>query len=393
MIRRRMATAALFFALLSCPSLARALEVDFVAITAGSNRDDGTLVDYFLSFSLEGTDIASARVLEPGLPPTEICVLVQEGDNDWNCDLLGFASLDDICNNIGFGDFLFELTASVGSDDTLTVFFDPGCTDPFPGYPLITAPLPGGVVPPVPGPDDFCWDCSASGSCGPGDTVVSLFDVGDTDLVVELLRDVSTPACWDPRVCIPTGPDDEFEVSALTIYSDFETRFTDLGDDFTYVSAFESQNSTLYDVIDPVPTTPPAVPAGLGASGALLAEKLNPGATSIALEWDAESCCGITDHHLVYGTGADLPAAAGGDFTPDGGVCALGGSGTFTWNGVPAPAPGDFLWWIVLANDAATVEGSWGEDSSGNERSGPGTGGASGECGITAKSLANACGL
>jgi len=391
-VQRARSVTQCFVACLLLTPITHAIDVDVVAITSGSAREDGALLEYFLSFTVEGTDIASGRVLKPGSPPTEICALVNEADNDWNCDLLGFTSLDDICQTIGFGDFLFELTAAVGSDDTLTLFFDPGCADPISGYPVITAPMSGGMVSPVPGPEDFCWDCSAPGACGPGDTTVSLFDMGDMDLAVDVLRDVSVPACWDPGICIPTGPDDEFEVSALLIFADFETRLTDLGDELIYLSAFQNLNYTLYNVTDPVPTTPPAVPDGSGASSAMQAAKLDPAGLSIEVNWDGESCCGVADHHLVYGTSADLPAVLGGIYALDGSACTLGAASPFTWTSVPDPGVGDFLWWLVLANDTAVTEGSWGIDSSAQERMGSGAGGVSAQCGMTVKDLANSCG-
>jgi hypothetical protein len=52
----------------------------------------------------------------------------------------------------------------------------------------------------------------------------------------------------------------------------------------------------------------------------------------------------------------------------------------------------DFLWFVVIATDSQSTEGSWGLASNGAERVGPAAGGSSGQCGITAKSLVNACG-
>ena len=115
----------------SWASFGQAIDVDFGAITSGPNLDDGVLVDYFLSFSLEGSNIATAGVFEPGDPPTPICDLVEEDEDDWNCDLPGFASLDEICSAVGFGDFLLLLNSTPGVDDSFTVGFDPGCSDPF----------------------------------------------------------------------------------------------------------------------------------------------------------------------------------------------------------------------------------------------------------------------
>ena len=59
------------------------------------------------------------------------------------------------------------------------------------------------------------------------------------------------------------------------------------------------------------------------------------------------------------------------------------------------PASGDatnLLWWLVVADDAEALEGSWGTDSFGSERQSPAPGGASGVCGFDDKYLSNACG-
>ena len=58
---------------------------------------------------------------------------------------------------------------------------------------------------------------------------------------------------------------------------------------------------------------------------------------------------------------------------------------------LPAIDPTGLLWWLVLANDGGTLEGPWGQNSSGNDRSGPGADGSSGECGVTSKTLAADC--
>jgi hypothetical protein len=59
---------------------------------------------------------------------------------------------------------------------------------------------------------------------------------------------------------------------------------------------------------------------------------------------------------------------------------------------VPEPTDGSSLiWFLVVTTDSTGVEGSWGVDSAGNERRGPGNGGASGTCAVV-KSVANKCG-
>ena len=90
------------------------------------------------------------------------------------------------------------------------------------------------------------------------------------------------------------------------------------------------------------------------------------------LSWDATSCP-ATNYHLVYGTLASLSS-----YAVSGGVCGLGPLGSFAWTGVPA---GD-LWFVAVADDAASAEGSWGESAPGIDRNGIV---ASGLCGFTSR--------
>jgi hypothetical protein len=73
-------------------------------------------------------------------------------------------------------------------------------------------------------------------------------------------------------------------------------------------------------------------------------------------------------------------------------VCGIGSTVPYTWTGVPQDTDGaGLLWFLVVATDAAGVEGSWGRDSAGGECLGPGNNGASGICAVT-RSLSNTCG-
>ncbi len=389
--------ALLLLSVLTATTSALALDTELATVTAGPAREDGFFGTYFVSFTVEGAEIAGGTIYKPGAPPTELCQLVFAGPGflapeSWSCELEGFASLDEICTMVGFGDFRFELTAAAGADDAFTVSFDPGCVDPWDGYPQITAPSPGGVVPPVPGAGDFCWTCSVAGTCGDGNYAVAIADQATGDLDSDLFREIAVPACWDPGICVPPAPDHEFAVTALEFHADLVPETSDLGDEFLFLSAFESTNVTLFEVNDAPPATPPGVPGGEGVTAPMTAAKGAPDGSTLDLSWDAVSCCSITNHHLVWGTRADLPGALGGTYGLDGSRCALGAAGSYSWAGTPAPASGDFVWWLVLADDGATVEGSWRTDSAGNERSGPGAGGVSAQCGMTSKDVGNACG-
>ncbi len=114
---------------------------------------------------------------------------------------------------------------------------------------------------------------------------------------------------------------------------------------------------------------------------------------ALTLTFDVTSCSGNPSHQIVYGFGSGMPGAPGGTMGLSGAHCAVAVS-PFEWNLVPDPI-GDasrMLWFLMLATDGADLEGSWGKDSSGGERVGPGTSGSSNQCGMADKSLDNVCG-
>jgi len=84
------------------------------------------------------------------------------------------------------------------------------------------------------------------------------------------------------------------------------------------------------------------------------------------------------DYHVLYGPLAGLPT-----YAVTGGVCDLGASGAYSWTTVPS---GD-LWFVIVGDDNATTEGSWGQASSGP------IGGttASGVCSMAARNNAGTC--
>jgi hypothetical protein len=70
--------------------------------------------------------------------------------------------------------------------------------------------------------------------------------------------------------------------------------------------------------------------------------------------------------------------------------CSIGTSGNYTWtagNGMPSPSAGNFLWFLIVGDNASTTEGSWGVTSAGLEE---GRTAASGQCTCTIRS-SNTC--
>ena len=83
--------------LASLATSAAAMDVLGIAITSGPFRENGGLPDYRLTFNVEGTQIIGGRVLKPGVPPTELCLLQFSGpgllgEDTWACELEGFSS-------------------------------------------------------------------------------------------------------------------------------------------------------------------------------------------------------------------------------------------------------------------------------------------------------------
>jgi len=146
----------------------------------------------------------------------------------------------------------------------------------------------------------------------------------------------------------------------------------------------------------PSPPPPPAVPDGVTGTPVLLS-KLSADGADLGVAWDGALCSGSFGHHIVYGTSADFPASPLGPYGLAGSACAIGACSPYVWNGSPDPAILDpakrLIWLLVLANDSATTEGSWGVNSLSQERDGPGLDGCSSQCGILDKSVTNTCGI
>lgn len=136
--------------------------------------------------------------------------------------------------------------------------------------------------------------------------------------------------------------------------------------------------------------TPPAVPGRHGTG--LRVGKLDSSGSGLSVVWDTTSCMGADGHHIVFGFGSQLPSGPAGVYSLGGSECSV--TSPFQWVHSPNPSsdPTGLLWFLVIANDGSTTEGSWGNDSNNHERSGPAVGGASGQCGFGTKSLANGCG-
>jgi hypothetical protein len=140
------------------------------------------------------------------------------------------------------------------------------------------------------------------------------------------------------------------------------------GDTITarYVDANDGAGHTNQQRVTTAAAVCPAPPAGAkpvadGSFGTpVLGTRLDVFGSTIGVTWDVATCVS-TDHHLIYGNLASVAA-----LTVIGGVCDLGTTGTATWTGVP---PQD-LWFLIVGDDDASAESSWGTDGNGAERGG-----------------------
>jgi hypothetical protein len=149
------------------------------------------------------------------------------------------------------------------------------------------------------------------------------------------------------------------------------------------------------DVVASTPrhsSSPPAVPDGREGSPL----RVDRDGDDLVLSWDSSLCAVVDGHHLIFGGGGDLPSSPGGPFVVVGSVCGLGSSSPLVWSSSPDPLSVDpatgLLWFLVLADDGGTVEGSWGTGSDLAERNSVAPDGNSGQCGIGIEDLSNTCG-
>ena len=106
---------------------------------------------------------------------------------------------------------------------------------------------------------------------------------------------------------------------------------------------------------------------------ALTASRADP--STVQLGWST-AACPATNYHLLYGSIETLPT-----YALSGAICGLGPLGSYAWPGVPSGN----LWFVVVADDASSTEGTWGQTEPPGSRNGAS---ASGLCGFTARTNA-----
>jgi len=199
---------------------------------------------------------------------------------------------------------------------------------------------------------------------------------GDTATV-----EVWDGATWNVIWTSPAADVNAHQVFDVTTWAadnpDFRVRFNYLDTD----QWFSVDNiSIVIDVDNPCATTfgPPPTPSGAGATAPVTASRATPAGDVIDVGWDTASCTAV-GYNLVYGNLADVST-----YALAGSECSLGTAGIYNWNAVPA---GD-LFFLVIGNDGAGTESSWGIDSQLGERNGLTP---SGQCGTVAKEISGSC--
>ena len=189
----------------------------------------------------------------------------------------------------------------------------------------------------------------------------------------------------------PNSPSGMWDSDRLSRGDSFTFTFTEAGPN-PYFCQFHGAAMVGSVAVGGPPAGPPGVPAA--APGIpMTVDKPVPDGTTLSIAWDTATCAPAnSNHQIVIGRDIDLPTALGNRYGLIFGLCGIGNNSPFIWNPSPTPASGSFIWWLVLATDNVTTEGSWGKHSGPGERDGFAAGGHSAQCDVMAKDLTNPCG-
>jgi hypothetical protein len=173
-----------------------------------------------------------------------------------------------------------------------------------------------------------------------------------------------------------------FTVTSLSDFTDPSTSVVTRYESIKYPTTVSGDPSFSYPIEVAATTTAGGgvarpVPDGLFGTAMRASRADAPGST-IGLTWDVATCASA-DNHLLYG---DLAGVS--SLTVLGAACDLGTSGSATWSAVPAGS----LWFVVVGDDNATVEGSWGTDGVGGQRHGATP---SGQCSLVTRDNSGTC--
>jgi len=230
-------------ALVGAPCLAQ-IDIEAIVIYCGPAWTENAAEPdpYFLELFIVGTGISAIDVSTPnGGGPFS---LSWWGGDEWGLEAFDYTSLAAIRNDpeLGFGSFLFELYGPGGASDSATVFYDPGDSNRFTGFPLVTSPEPneaGVALSPT-----MYWTCSG-GTCGPDGFEVELYDAFTGEWINGTVLDTTTFQ-WAPG---PLDPNTTywFDIGTFEVIGGAVQDLTSTeGDTFEYAPIFEAFNSTSF---------------------------------------------------------------------------------------------------------------------------------------------------
>jgi hypothetical protein len=83
--------------------------------------------------------------------------------------------------------------------------------------------------------------------------------------------------------------------------------------------------------------------------------------------WDVASCPS-TNYHIIWGLGDNVATLDTASPNVSGAKCAIGATGSTLWNPTPTiSGTKPFIWFLVVGDNGATTEGSWGQSATGEE--------------------------
>ena len=218
---------------------------------------------------------------------------------------------------------------------------------------------------------DGCFQGPVEYNSGEGPTAVFSADLDgdgyddlavanyDSDDVSVLLN--NRDATFQAPMVFPVG---RYPVSV------FAEDFNDDDDIDLAVANYFSDSISILINLDPHAAKP--VPDGYWVEG-IPVKAIKAAGGLLEVTWDSATCP-ADDYNIICGEGSFLSA-----YTPTGGACGIGKSGSVLWDPPELPGGEVLTWWILVGTDGGEVESSWGKNSEGSQRSEA----PSGLCGVT----------
>jgi hypothetical protein len=225
------------------PCLAQ-IDIETIVVYCGPAWEENVAEPdpYFLEVYIVGTGISAIDLSTPnGGGPFS---LFWWGGDEWGDEIYGYSSLAEMRNDpqLGFGNLLLEFYGPGGASDSATVFYDPGNSNRFTGFPLVTSPEPNEAG--VDLSPTLHWTCSA-GTCGPDGFDVELYNAFTGNWITGTVLDTTTFQ-WTPG---PLDPNTTywFDIGTFELIGGTsQVLMSTAEDSFEYFPIFEAFNSTTF---------------------------------------------------------------------------------------------------------------------------------------------------